>query len=303
MPQPHLEPLSYVSTSQLCGRTFYVGNGTVQYGGSAGSNGNSGLSEREPWATLDYAIGQCTAVRGDTIRILPGHTETITAAAGVAMDVAGVCVIGAGQGTARPTFTFTTAAGASFDISANNCLIENLYFICNVGSQTAMVNITGTDCVVRGCEWLHGTGSNHALIGVLATTATRLLFENNRMFGLTTGTAGAVMVAGAAAFAITGGDKLVIRNNVFSGRWTAATVGVINVRTTATTNAVIRDNYIGNFTTSAAIGIIDTITGSTGLIEGNRYQILTGTAPLTGVTWQWGLNYYSATIGTAMTVI
>lgn len=298
-----LRPPAFVTAAAPYGQVFYVGNSSVVQGSIAGSNNNSGLTKEDPWSTLAYAVTQVTAGRGDTVNVLPGHAETITGAAGIAISKSGMRVIGQGQGALRPTFTFTTAAAASFDITGANCTVENCYFVCNIASQTAMVNVTGTGCTIRNCEWLHGTGSNHALIGLLATGADKLLFEGNRMFGLTTGTAGAVMVAGASAVTITGGDKLVIQDNVFSGRWTAATVGVINVKITATTNAVIRRNFIGNFTTSAAIGIIDTVTGSTGLVDGNRYQILTGTAPLTGVTWQWGLNYYSATIGTAMTVI
>lgn len=299
----HLESPAYVAKEPLAGKVFYVGNSSVLQGSVAGSNSNSGLSATDPWATVAYAVTQCLAGRGDTVYCLPGHAETITGAAGIAISVSGMRLIGLGAGALRPTFTFTTAAAASFDISGANTLVENCYFVCNIGSQTAMVNITGTGVTVRNCEWRHGTSSNHALIGVLATTANDLLFEGNRMFGVTTGTVGAVMVAGASAFSIVGGTRLTIQDNVFSGRWTAATVGVINVLTTLTSAAVIRRNFIGNYTTSAAIGIIDTITGSSGLIEHNRYQIGTGTAPLTGVTWTWGLNYYSATVGTAMTVI
>ena len=57
-----------------------------------GSNGNSGTFDR-PFSTIDYAVGRCTASRGDIICAKAGHVETVTAAAGVAMDVAGVATV------------------------------------------------------------------------------------------------------------------------------------------------------------------------------------------------------------------
>ena len=66
--------------NSYAGNVFWVDSG-------AGSNGNKGTFAR-PFATIDYAIGQCTANNGDLIMVMPGHTETVTAAAGIAVDVA-----------------------------------------------------------------------------------------------------------------------------------------------------------------------------------------------------------------------
>src|SRR5581483_6654849 len=53
----------------------------------------------------------------DTIK---PYAETITAAAGTALSIAGVTYIGTGFGANRPTFTFTTNVAASLDITAAN---------------------------------------------------------------------------------------------------------------------------------------------------------------------------------------
>src|SRR5512139_4050842 len=58
-----------------------------------------------PFKTIDYAIGQCTASNGDIIYVMPGHTEDIIAAGSITVDVAGVSIVGLGNGTNRPLIT------------------------------------------------------------------------------------------------------------------------------------------------------------------------------------------------------
>ena len=66
-----------------------------------GSNGNDGTFQK-PFGTLDYAVGRCTANAGDIIVAMPGHVETVIAAAGLDLDVAGICILGLGAGSLRP---------------------------------------------------------------------------------------------------------------------------------------------------------------------------------------------------------
>jgi len=85
------------------GKVFYVNNSTVlAENGVGGSDGNPGTLQR-PFSTIDYAIGRCTAGRGDIILVMPGHAETVTSATMINMDVAGVAIIGLGTGSSRPT--------------------------------------------------------------------------------------------------------------------------------------------------------------------------------------------------------
>jgi L-asparaginase/Glu-tRNA(Gln) amidotransferase subunit D len=64
---------------------------------------------KQPAATLDGAIGKTTANNGDLILVHPGHSETLSAAAAITCDVAGVTIVGLGTGNNRPTFTLDTA--------------------------------------------------------------------------------------------------------------------------------------------------------------------------------------------------
>ena len=79
-----------------------------------------GKSWAKPLATVDHAVGKCTANKGDRIFVHPFHTETMAAADAVDIDVAGVSVIGVVQGRAMPTFN-ATHADADIKIASNNC--------------------------------------------------------------------------------------------------------------------------------------------------------------------------------------
>ena len=128
------------------GNAYWVDSG-------AGSNGNKGTYDR-PWSTIDYAIGRCTASNGDIIFVKPGHTETISAASGIDLDVAGVAIIGLGKGALRPTITLDTATTADFDIAAANCTIHNLLFKANFADIVHIIDVTATDAHIDSCEFL-----------------------------------------------------------------------------------------------------------------------------------------------------
>lgn len=125
------------------GKVFWVGNAAAAAleGQRAASNGNVGTFDA-PFSTLDYAIGKCTAGRGDIIFVKPGHAENISAAAGIAADIAGVAIIGLGTGAARPTFSWTAAA-ATLAITAANITLHNLRFVANFADVTTMFDVSG----------------------------------------------------------------------------------------------------------------------------------------------------------------
>ena len=53
------------------GDIFFVDSGAATAADSAGA----GRSPDAPFATIDYAIGQCAANNGDVIYVMPGHTD------------------------------------------------------------------------------------------------------------------------------------------------------------------------------------------------------------------------------------
>ena len=123
------------------------------------------------YTTLTAALANVTADRGDIIYLAEGYAETIVAAAGGGVAKAGVRIVGLGDGTNRPTFTFTTSTAASFDITAARVYIQNCIFTCGIDAQLAMINITTADVTIDGCEINTNSGTVGTVAGIL-TAAT-----------------------------------------------------------------------------------------------------------------------------------
>lgn len=137
------------------GKVFWVYNGTALLEGQrGGSDGNKGTFA-SPFATLDYAVGQCTANRGDVIFVKPGHAETISSATALALDVAGVAIIGLGSGNLRPTFTLDTATTTTIGVTAANVTVKNCIFSANFAdivsffTTGAAKSFTLEDCLFK----------------------------------------------------------------------------------------------------------------------------------------------------------
>lgn len=198
----------------------------------AGSNGNPGTHIR-PFATIDYAVGRCTANNGDIIMVRPGHTETVTAAAGIAFDVAGVSVIGLGNGSDRPTIDFTTAVSADVDIDAANVTIQNILFTGGIDALTGPIDVNAADCKLLNIETRDVTGQTTDFI-VTDANADRLLIDGWKHIG-------AAGDGGDSAISIVGGDDIEIRNFNLYGNFDQ---GAIENVTTAAVRANIHDGFI-----------------------------------------------------------
>ncbi len=129
------------------GNIFFVDSGATLADDSVGAGKNPDV----PFATLDYAIGRCSANNGDVIYVMPGHAETVSGAAGIDFDVAGVKVIGLGQGADRPTLTMSAAASTiHFDAAGSH--LEN--FLIKVEHDCVIViDVDKADCVIKDCEF------------------------------------------------------------------------------------------------------------------------------------------------------
>ncbi len=282
---------SLIDSRETTGNVFYVNSST---GSDVAGNGQN---PDAPFATINYAVTQCTDNNGDLIIVMPGHTETIIAAGGITVDKIGVKIVGIGRGRNRPVINYTTSAAGTFLVSAANAWIENVVFKpLGVASVVTAVSVTAADATFNLCEFELANGTNQAVAGITTTAAAdRLTVQNCKFHGSNNAGTNAALV-------IVGGDSHFIFNNVFQGAY-GQTVGAISQITTTTTNCIIQFNYIQNFTAGATKAITMTAS-STGQISDNNMQILSGTAPITGAAMSWvGCNYYAATIATAGTLI
>lgn len=255
------------------GQVFWVSSGS-------GSNGNAGTFDR-PFQTIDYAVGRCTANRGDIIVVKPGHVETVTAAGGLDLDVAGIAIIGLGAGSLRPTINFTTVVGADMDVDAANITVFNLLFTGGIDALTGPIDVNAADFTMLQCETRDVTGQATDFI-VTDDNCDRFYISGWKHLG--------AAAAGAdTAISIVGGDDWVIEDFDIYGNFAVA--GIENV-TTAANRARIgggaRPNYI--WTENAADACVTMVATSTGYIGPNLFLMLQDNAA----------NFAGATVGAAM---
>jgi len=133
-----------------------------------------------PFATIDYALDQMVA-GGGAILVAPGHAESVVSAADWAMDIAGVSIHGKGSRDNGPVITMSTVAAASVQITADDCLIEGLTFVCNIDSMTHGIDVNAADdLIIRDCVFKEG-GSDGDVNGLTWITADGADADADRM--------------------------------------------------------------------------------------------------------------------------
>lgn len=229
--------------------------GNIYYVSSLqGSTTGPGYSPQNAYSTIDAAVGACTANNGDVIVVLPGHVETISAAGGLAIDVAGVTVVGVGRGSLQPKLDFTAAA-STCTMSAANCELINFQIEASFADIVSCIVVSGDDCRIAHCRFLEPTTDENALIGILtgaANSADGLVVENCEFRGLDAANTIGISLPNAQ-------DRVTIRNNVFAGVFETGAIKAAGV----ITQCVIHDNFINNTSGDAdeCIIIADTSTG------------------------------------------
>lgn len=280
------------------GRIFYVNNAATNKNDTTG-----GRSWHQPMSTIAAAIALCVAARGDIIKCGPGHAETISAAAGIAMATAGVTLMGVGVGTNRPTLTWATSTAATLTVTAANCRITN--FVFDMSLPSALVSgmvVSGAGCEIDNCLFKIGTAGTgtRPLQAILTTAGANYLNIHDNEF-LEPALTPTTVSAASCAVKIVGGTGLKIVRNFFCG-WYTLSIGAINGITTLTDNIRITDNTIINQTASATKGIV-LLTGSTGAVNRNIFGIASGAAPITGDAVWWGGNWSSAAVAANGTLV
>ncbi len=284
-----------------------VGNGQAQKGASnvyfvssvLGSDGNPGtkMASGGPLKTFKQALTLVSP--GDTIVILPGHVETMVAAGTVSCATSNITVIGLGVGATRPTFKYATLSSATFDIVVDNVTFTNIRWDATALTLTKAINVktAANDVTFDTCEFLQSGASFACATMILTDASANNLRINNCRFTIT-GAGTAV----TNALNVVGGDGLQVTNSFFEAGYATGSGAIQNV-TTACTNAIVLGNTINNLTASCTKALVFVST-STGVISKNSFQILSGTAPITGAAMSWvGPNYYAATIGTGSVLV
>ena len=254
--------------------------------GGADTMGNDyGKSYDKPFATLNYAVGQCRAGYGDVIFVLPSHNEGITTAAEIDFDVAGIFVIGLGTGEDRPTIDFDAQA-ASVAVGASNITIDNIRFRVSANAVTVGLDIeAGFDFThVTNCEFGYAeTATDEFAISLRNNAGCDGTVIDNCLFS-----AGAQ--AAVVGVSITGAsDDVTISYCRFLG---AFSTSCINGITTLSTNLLIEKNLFYQGATEPAIELL---TNTTGLIRDNdvKTNLATMIASVVADACYLFRNYYN----------
>jgi hypothetical protein len=199
------------------GNIFYVDSTNT-----AGSNGAGyGRNPDAPFATLDYAVGQCTASKGDMIIVMPGHIETVAAASGLDFDVAGIKVIGLGWGDLRPKIQLSANA-STVEFNADDMWIENLIFEGTFTDGVAVGLDIKTGCddlMIKNCTIRATATTKELLKGVtIEATNDRITFDGCEFFEFEGGDATAAIFTEGAV------THLTIKGCTFQGDWSVACI-------------------------------------------------------------------------------
>ena len=240
------------------GAVFYVDSVT-------GSDSNNGSSPGSPFATLDYAIGQCTANKDDRIYVMAGHAESITAASGITCDVAGISIIGLGHGTVRPTFTWTATA-STWVVSAANVKIENIRCTVSIDEVVKLFSASAAGLTLDKVDFFE-TASAQAIQFLLTTAACDdIVIKNCNHYQVT-------LAGGSQAWIqLIGCDRAQVIDNRFHLQLAdVATSAVISNITTACLGVLIARNQITmTGYTASLVSAILLNSGTTGNVSDNR---------------------------------
>lgn len=260
-----------------------------------GNNSNTGTSKNEPLATIDAAVGKCTADAGDVIIVMQGHAETISGASSLVCDVAGVTIIGLGRGTKRPTLTFS-ATGSIISVTAANVRLENLLLIGDVDNIVTGISLAATadGAQLVNIEMRDGAANKEFLIGIaIAAACTDVLIDGLVFHGLAGGATGCIEAAGAA-------DRFKLLRSFIRGQFSSQTV---DLAAAASVGIEIAWNSIINIETGAGLGVA-AHNSSTGIAHHNNIANLKDTvAGITGTGLAYAENYCSNALGASGIIV
>ena len=212
--------------------------GTIRFVDSSHANAansvGSGHNPDQPFSTLAYVFANASSLTpalaaGDVIYVMPGHTETIAAAAGIACATAGVKVIGLGWGASRPTFTWS-ATDSTWTITAASVSIKNIRAISSVNELVTMFSVSAANVTLDAIDVIDAGAAKEILQFLLTTNAADYLtLKNSKHY---------VSTAGASAqkwIALVGTDRPTIVDCTFVLKLNdAATSSVINMDSAVT---------------------------------------------------------------------
>jgi len=256
----NIDDAAAIQPHKLMGAGLGPVTGEILYVGTSGTNAynwlRSRVTESKLFTSLDTAIGSCVANRGDVILLSPGHVETIASAGAIAVDVAGVQILGLGSGADRPTFTFS-AVDSTITISAASVTFKNFIVKPSIDSVVSPIVVSGANCTLD-FETQDASALIECVRALLTTAAADNLDLNLVYKGFIAGN------ACVNAVRLVGCDNAKVNVDFYG----VASVGIVEFHTTACHNIDISGTFYNSGTTNLSKNVVDTITLSTWSVDG-----------------------------------
>ncbi len=220
-----------------------------------------GTTPTQPFDTISYAIGRCTANNGDVIYVAPGHAEAIASGATLAVNVAGIQIIGLGNRNTRPKITFN-GTNSVIAVSAANCSLRNMILQAGIDEVVKAISITAAFCELDRIDVVEVSAKQFIQFVLTSALATDLVIQNCIHHQSTAQAANSLWIQLVAA------DRALIRNNIFMLTTTSSAVSNVICSTTAAVNIKILDNVIVQLGGTATIPI-NLVTATSGYVARN----------------------------------
>ncbi len=239
------------------GQRFYVDSVTGTDAAGYGSNPDT------PCASIAYALGLCTASKGDVIYAMPGHIETIAAAGTLALSKIGVSVIGLGIGSNRPTISFA-GTDSVIAVSAAAVLIKNVVLKAAIDEVVKAISVTAAFCTIQAVDVVETTSKQFIQFLLTSALATDLVIRDCVHHQSTASASNSLWIQ------LIGADRAkIVNNRIFITTTNSASSSVIESDTTAPVNILIKDNIIVQLGGTATIPV-KLVAGTSGFVEGNH---------------------------------
>lgn len=255
--------------------------GAVSYVGSAAQlarmtgDVGQGITQRL-YSSVNAALAQCVSGRGDTVYLLPGYTESITAAdAWSGLLASDVTIMGMGRGTNRPTITWTAAGSTVLFDQANFRLLNcNLYLAGAHAAGDALtvaapITVSTAGCEISGCDIFWGFDADQIVTIGITTTAAADFFKFNDNFCY----AETAAVPTTTFMRLVGADYVRMYDTKIQGPGSTTTLAPVQFLTTASLAIDFRRCTFQN-TLAASIHAVTGMAGLTGTTTDCTYGIL-----------------------------
>ena len=251
------------------GPHIVVGNTVFVDSGNSMAVANTDGRRNKPFNSIENALNSShvSSSNGDMIVVMPGHTETITADGGLAIDKVGVEIIGLGRGTDRPVIILDAAA-AAITVTAANCSLTNFEIRASFADITNAIDVTAAWLKLDRVEFTE-EGANLNFLDYVHCSST----TNNNADGLTImDCVGTAIDAGQNSFVNVKADldRLVFTGNYYNVDHANGLSSILSATGKDLTDCLITHNYHLTLATTGDLLINNDTTANTGIVAHNR---------------------------------